>query len=243
MHRRLIIPLRADGSLVLPLHADVRHGIRVWPSEGNFVYGDCVVAAFEHLRMVKGTSNASSWKKLLYQIGFRPPHTPYSIEIYAKYLATLNQKPSPTIGVDPNTFFPWAEENKLITAWGTVNVDKTFVDANGLTMRDRLHQAMIDYRGVMTSIELTTDAYQNFENGKPWDVGPSPADQPNPNLGHETALVAYGPELDSVVTWGQMKSQTAAFTEDTTYQAFVFLDAQDISRPNYAQLLANIKNL
>lgn len=229
--------------MTLPLHYDVRNGVWRWHSMGNFVYGDCVVAAFEHLRMVKGTSNASSWQKTLYRAGFRPPHTPYAIEVYAEYLATQGQKPGPTIGIDPLTFLPWAQEHNLILAWGSVNVDKSFVDANGLGMRDRLHQAMIDYDGVMLSIELTNDAYQNFENRTPWHVGPAPADQPNPVLGHETALVAYTPQLDSVVTWGQMKSQTAAFTEATTYQGFVFLDAQDTAKPNYAQLLANIKNL
>lgn len=229
--------------MTLPLRYDVRNGIRRWRSMGNFIDGDCVIAAFEHLRMVKGVSTASTWQKLAYQVGFRPPHTPYALAIYAKYLATQNQQPGPDVGVDPNTFFPWAKEQKLIIDWGTVNVDRTFVDANGLSMRDRLHQAMINYRGVMTSISLTQNAYQNYQSSAPWDVGPDPADQPDPALGHETALVAYGPQLDAVVTWGRMKSQTAAFTETCTYQAYVFLDAQDTLLPNFDQLLANIKNL
>ena len=227
----------------LPLSYDVRNGIRRWGSMGNFIDGDCVIAAFEHLRMVKGVANASSWKKLIYQVGFRPPHTPYALEIYAKYLATQNQKPGPNTGVDPLLFFPWAQENNLITAWGTVNVDPTFVDAAGLSMRDRLHQAMINYRGVMTSIDLTENAYNYYMLRTPWHVGTRTADKPNPYLAHETALVAYGPALDEVITWGRMKSQTPAFTETCTYQAFVFLDEQDALLPNYEELLANIKNL
>lgn len=229
--------------MTLPIHADVRSGIRVWPSDGNFVDGDCVVAAFEHLRMTKAVANASTWKKLLYTVGFRPAHSAYSIALYAQYLTTQGQQPGPNTGVDPNTFFPWLESKRLIQGWGTVNVDETFVDANGLAARDRLHQAMINYRGVLTCIELTRNAYTNFSNHEAWKVGPAAGDQPDPNLGHATALVAYGPLDDAVVTWGQMKSQTAGFTEACTYQAFVFLDAQDTLRPNYAELLANIKNL
>ena len=229
--------------MTLPLHYDVRNGVWRWGGMGNFQDGDCVIAAFEHLRMIKGTSNASSWQQTLYRVGFRPPHAAYAIEIYTQFLATQGQQPGPTQGVDPMAFFPWAQEHNLITAWGTVNIDKNFVDANGLGMRDRLHQAMIDYRGVMLSVELTENAYQNYYTRTPWHIGADSADTPTPSLAHEVALVAYTPELDSVVTWGQMKSATAAFTEAATYQAFVFLDAQDTTSPNYAQLLANIKNL
>ncbi len=217
-----------------PLTYDVRGGIRNWHGLGNFQYGDCVIAAFEHLRMVKGVANDSSWRKLLYQTGFRPPHTPYSVEIYAEYLATQGEKPGGNVGVDPASFLAWAESKNLILGWGEISQPKN---------RDSLHQAMVDYTGVLTCVELTTNSYDNWNNGKAWDVGPGPNDQPNPNLAHATALVRYGIEQDAVVTWGAVKSQTAAYTELCTYQAFVFLDAQDTTRPNFNQLLANIKNL
>lgn len=228
--------------MTLPTHYDVRNGVRRWLGMGNFQDGDCVIAAFEHCRMVKATTSASTWQQVAYRLGFRPPHSPYALEVYAEYLATQNQKP-PNAGVDPNSFFPWAEAKGLITGWGTVNVDKTFVDANGLTMRDRLHQAMIDYNGVMMSLELTLNACNYYGSSQPWHVGPGPNDTPSAGLAHETLLTTYGPDLDSVVTWGRMKSQTAAFTEATTYQAFVFLDHSDTVRPNYSQLISNIKSL
>ena len=239
----IIAAVAATALLSLPAHYDVRNGIRRWLGMGNFQDGDCVIAAFEHCRMVKATTNASTWQRLVYRLGFRPPHSPYAVEVYAEFLATLGQKPGPSQGIDPNAFFPWAKEKGLITDWGHVNVDKTFVDSNGLAMRDRLHKSMIDYRGVMLSIELTPNAYNNFMSRTPWHVGTATADTPDPNLAHETLLTTYGPDLDSVVTWGQMKSQTAAFTEATTYEAFVFLDESDTLRPNYAELLANIHNL
>lgn len=226
----------------LPLKYDVRNGIRKWGGMGNFLDGDCTIAAFEHIRMVKATTGASSWQKLIYQAGFRPPHTPYALEVYTQYLATLGEKP-PNAGVDPASFLTWAQEHKMITAWGSINIDKTFVDANGFGMRDRLHQAMINYRGVMLSVELTLNACNYYQKPQPWHIGTGPNDQPNAAFAHETALVAYTPDLDEVVTWGQMKAETPAFTLATVYDAHVFLDAQDTSLPNYAQLLANIKNL
>ncbi len=222
---------------------DVRHGIRRWGGMGNFVFGDCVIAAFEHARMVKGTAQASSWQRLLWRVGFRPPHTPYAIGIYAQYLATLGEKPGPAQGVDPALFLPWAESKGLIKAWGTVNADPHFIDAQGRDMRARLRDATAAYNGVMLSISLTENAYRDYNLQTPWDVGPDPADQPDYALGHETLMVVSGPNDDAVVTWGQMKTQTAAFTEATTYAAYVFLDAQDTALPNYGALLANIKNL
>lgn len=233
--------------MTLPTAYDVRNGNRRWGSLGNFYTDDCTIAAFEHLRMVKATTSASSWQKLIYQVGFRPPHTPYTLEIYSQYQVGVGEKPSHTTGVDPGSFFPWAKEQGLILDWGRVTIDTqwndTFPNPGGLSNVDRLHQAMIDYRGVLLEAFLTPNAYHNWSEPRAWDVGPAPGDTPSEGLGHATALVQYGPANDGVVTWGRVKSQTHAFTQATTFGAFVFLDAQDTLLPNYAELLANIKNL
>ncbi len=223
--------------MTLPPHADVRGGIRRWGGLGNFQDGDCVIAGFEHNRMTKAVANGSSFARLIYRLGFRPPHTPYTLAIYAQYLATQGEKPGPSAGVDPASFFPWAQERGLIIAWGRVNL--TGGDAD----RDALHQAMIDYRGVVLTILLTENAYQNWYTRTPWHIGPDPADRPNPQLAHAVLLVQYNDIEDAVVTWGRAKTETATFTSAATYGAFVFLDESDVVRPEYPELLSKIKSL
>lgn len=219
--------------MTVPLTGDVRHGIRRWGSLGNFIDGDCVIAAFEHARMCKGTAKASSWQKLIWKLGFRPPHTPYSLSVYAKYLETIGQKPGPEVGVAPDAFFTWAKEQGLIIDWGHLT---------SLT-RDSLHQAMLDYNGVVLAIQLTQDAYHNVWDNQAWSIGTDPGSQPDPTLGHATLLVQYNADEDAVVTWGRTKNQTAQFTTVTTWGAYVFLDEQDRNRPNFDQLLAGIASL
>lgn len=195
--------------MILPLHADVRGGIRKWGALGNDTYGDCVVAATEHLKMIQNLATTSTWKKLFYRIGFTPPSTQFTVDLYAEFLATLHpaEQPGGDVGVNPTAWFTWLQGCGTIKSWSQVPTDE-----------DSIHQAMIDNKGCMLTVSLTNYAYAH--PWRPWLV--QTGDVPNPSLSHAVALVAYGSVNDSVVTWGFMKSMTHDFTQLTITGCYVF---------------------
>src|ERR1035437_4395147 len=108
--------------MTLPATADVRGGIRNWGMLGNDGTGGSVCAATEHLEMVHNLATTSSWKKLLYRLGFKPPSTKFTLELYTEFLATLGEKP-PETGINPEQWFPWLLTKGSITEWQAVALD------------------------------------------------------------------------------------------------------------------------
>lgn len=205
--------------MTLPTHYDLRRGIKLWHWYLNNVYGDCVVAAYLHILMVKHLATASSWRRLLYKLGWQPPTSAFAMTTYRDYLATQGEKPGPDVGLDPASFFAWLKSTGQITDYGQTDMSAG-TDANGLTREDRMHADMIAHDGVLLALSLTNRAYDDFYSKQPWEI--LPGDVPNPQLGHAVALVTYGPEMDSVVTWDRMKSMTREFTNVCVYGAWWF---------------------
>ena len=235
--------------MTLPLHADVRNGIRRWgmlgngPGVGNPApykagLGDCVEAMFLHMMMVKATTNASSWKKLLYRLGFTPPTPTEAIGLYGQFLATQGETLAQDPGTVVTTFLEFLKSQGNIVDWGSI----TLTSDRAATL-DKVHQAMIDYRSAGLQVELTSNAYTDFLGGTPWHISTDKFDQPDPSLQHGVALVVYGKKYSTVVSWGQTKNATRAFMYLCMNGAYVFLTDYDRTNPNFAQLLANIKNL
>jgi hypothetical protein len=187
----------------LPSSGDIRHGIRDWADDsgdlGNNEYGDCVVAAFEQLRKCHEVKNGSNWRKILYQLGFKPPHTPYTIEVYAEYLATQGLTPSATNGVDPASFLPWAQSKGMLKEWGSVPPSgATFTSGDSAV----LEAAMLAHDGLILGVTLTPSAYgSQAKPGGKWIVNSTPTYQPKPGLFHAIALVEYNPTWLCAVTW------------------------------------------
>jgi hypothetical protein len=176
---------------------NARGPIRFWSALGNDADGDCVVAGTENIRICQNLLSTSTFKKLLYKIGFRPPHTAYSLELYAEYLATLNEKPSPNTGIDPTGWFEWCKTKGLITAWGAVDIKN----------QDAVKEAVVKYRGVLLTLELTYNSWRDaYYTKKTWTVGTDKNDQPNPTLNHAVALVDYTPGYFGIVTWGLFRT-------------------------------------
>jgi hypothetical protein len=198
--------------MTLPATADVRGGIRNWGMLGNDVNGDCVCAATEHLEMVHNLATTSSWKKLLYRLGFKPPSTKFTLELYTEFLATLGEKP-PETGINPEQWFPWLLTKGIITEWQAVALDAPSVQ-----------QALIDWKGCLIALMLTDHAYQYTFTKEPWEM--LPGDVPDPKNGHAVALVSYNQTDYGVVTWGRMKSMTnefaAAYPAGCVYGCWVF---------------------
>src|ERR1035438_822129 len=183
--------------MTAPATADVRGGIRNWNGAlGNLDLGDCVIAAFEHLRMTHEVTSASTFKKVLYRLGFRPPHAPYTVEVYTEYLATQGETPGPNAGVDPQSFFTWAKSKGMVKDWGSL----ACTDVEGVK------QAMITHHGCLLTVDASTlSSAEEIPDGI-WNTTTKSA-----GSDHAIALVKYNPEYWSAVTWGFIILMTQEF--------------------------------
>ena len=197
-----------------PLHADVRGGIRNWGGAlGNLVDGDCVIAGFEQLRKCHAVTSASTWRKVLYRVGFRPPHKAYTVQIYAEYLSTVGLTPGPTSGVYPNLFFAWAQTQGLIKSWGAVDVTDTAA----------MQEAMATHHGCLLTLALTPQAYGSAAiPGGRWVTGTTKNYKPNPNIQHAIAMVEYNPAWWACVTWGDLVYLSPPFVSECVNGCYWF---------------------
>lgn len=214
--------------MTTPLSGNVTGGIRNFGALGNDEDGDCVDAAVEHIVMCKSTTMASRWKKILYYLGYKPPSTKYTLALYAEYLATLGEKPGPETGVDPGSYLAWLLAQGDITSWGIIKPEAA-------------NQAILDYRGILAAVALTTNSYE----GKPgalWIVGPNAKDQPNPQLGHGIAIVEYTPTEYTCVTWGYLQDMTVEYLDTCSGPnfgaLFVFTTTEDEDRLGHDAYIA-----
>ena len=219
-----------------PPSADVTGGIpnRSLKMYGNAIYGDCVVAAYYHIEMFKNIARGSSFKKLLWKLGFHCPTNQDAVAEYTAYLVTQGQTPGPDVGVNVDSFLNWQVTQGNVVAWSQV-------DTWSPGAEDRIHQAMIDFRGVILAGDLTPNAYANYGPGTMWSTGRTPGDVPSPNLGHAVALDHYTPQYDEVVTWGYRQRMTPEFLQ-LFNGAFVFLLESERSNPDFATRLAEMKS-
>ncbi len=96
-----------------PTSYDLIYNVQEWGMLGNNRFGDCYESAFEHLRMSKAMSGRSPVHKALYRAGFRPPHTPYTEEIYWEYGHSIGETGAqPDKGTSASTFATFALKHK-----------------------------------------------------------------------------------------------------------------------------------
>lgn len=187
---------------ILPQSADVRGGIRRTPNFGNFTFGDCVVASYCDNLLTKNVTSASTWRRILYRLGFKPPTNGVAIADYTAYLATLGETPSPTQGIDPSGFYTWLQARGRIKSWGTVNH----------TQPALVEQAMIDHRGVTLTMALTDWADgAGATQMALWDVNGSPGHQPNYAKQHAVCLVEYNVTTYAIFTWSYTVRLSASY--------------------------------
>ena len=190
--------------MTAPATADVRGGIRNWGGAlGNEVDGDCVAAAFEQLRKTHEVTKASSFKKVVYKLGFRPPHENYTLAVYTEFLATQGMLPGPDAGIDPDQFFPWLLSKGMVKDWGKVPVSDV----------DACKQAVVDHHGCLLTVTLTPACVgsEAIPNGI-WTVDSTNKNTTlNPQWGHGIAWVKYNPIYDICVTWGFIVNLTPEF--------------------------------
>jgi hypothetical protein len=188
--------------VIVPLSADVRGGIRHPPMFYNAKYGDCVIAWYCNNLLTKNLSSLSTWKKILYRAGFRPPVNATALADYTAYLATVGEKPGPNTGCDPSSFLTWLKAQGKITDWGTVDY----------TNQSAVQQAMIEHRGVGLTMDLTPYAEGAGEIQMAlWDVNAERGNQPDPNAQHMVELVEYNVTNYAIFTWAMTIRLTRAY--------------------------------
>ena len=206
--------------MTIPDTYDARRGLRNWGMFGNNVDGDCIVVAIENLRMLHNVAAASTWKRFMYRLGFRPPHTPFVLQEYADFLLTQGEKPSPSTGVDPLQFFTWLKVTKKIDDFQQIIIGQNnniFYDEK---KNDLIREACVGWNGCLLTLYLTKHAYDTGLEHKPWSL--LTTDPPSYSLAHAVAMVAYSKTSNAVVTWGMMKEMTIGFTDYTVYGCWVF---------------------
>ena len=207
--------------------------IRNWGSLGNIVDGDCTVAAYYHIIMALAVLNGSSFKRILYRIGFRVPGTPFALKEYAAYLATLGQKPGPDTGVDPAGWLAWQQAQGNVLGWKQLPMPLTEAS---------LRAALDKFGGVMLGGELSQNADANAGPwlNWAWTYSTNKFDQPDPSLGHEVAYLDYTRNMDRAVTWGRWQYMTITFRIKCFTYGHVFVHKSD---PDAARKLALLEAL
>lgn len=210
---------------------NITGGIRRWGWKWNNVWGDCVAAAVEDLRTAKATTAQSTWRKVLYRFGFRPPGDFYTRDLYVQYLATIGEKPGPTVGLDPGSFLAWLKANGHIIEWANIPVGAT-------TGADDAAKAGAEFRGAILTLELTGNMYnRDFFSNRPWGLDGNAGDTPVPTLFHEVALVRTVENYNVIATWNQNKLMTLPCADLTTRAIHVFLTEEDKADPRFDSML------
>lgn len=192
-----------------PPTGDVTSGITAWGMDGNDQYGCCGPAATDHYQVAKLGDTS-----LIGKLGGVGP-----VPLYFEYgIAQGEPGPQPDQGVDNDLWLQFLFNKGIIEAFAELD----------FTNVDEVHQAMLDYRGVLISVELTDDAEQLFNSKQPWTL--ANGESPDPNEGHDILLVKYGPEGDTFVTWGALQLSTIPWDNSCITSAWVIITSEDAER-------------
>jgi hypothetical protein len=222
VHSYLPAPLPAP---VYPV--DVSGGITDWGMLGNGPdptctvdpkgVGDCSFAGRQHYRMAKAACEGETgiaWET--------------SNQLVEEYLSYDKGKDVGANLADVLLF--WYKAGKILAFAPVDHTDKTAVDS-----------AMQAFHGCYVGVNLTSDADQLFEQGKPWALDAAP----NPNDGHCIVKVKADTGTDTWVTWGAEQQSTVQWTTACLEEAWVIISQDDAAATNInlAQLQADIAAL
>lgn len=230
LHEYLATPLPAP---VYPV--DVSGGITSWLMLGNGPdpsvpdhpegCGDCGFAGRLHAQMAKAAA------------GKEPMPAETAAELVAEYFTYDHGQ---DLGVNlADVLLYWYKAGKILAFAPVDHTDPAAVDS-----------AVQAFHGVYSGVNLTDDADELFQEGKPWTV--SGGQQPDPGEGHCIVKVgALGAiedppfEVDTWVTWGALQHSTRAWTAACLSEAWVIVTQEDADAASLdiAQLRADIDAL
>jgi hypothetical protein len=223
VHEYLATPLPAPAYPV-----DVSGGITDWLMLGNGPdpsvpehpdgVGDCGFAGRQHVRMAKAAG------------GHEPMPSETAAELVAEYLAYDHGQ---DVGVQlAEVLLSWYQAGKILAFAPVDHTAPAAVDS-----------AMAAFRGAYCGVDLTDDADELFQEGKPWNV--SGGQQPDPSEGHCIVKVGATGMLDTWVTWGALQEAMAGWTGACLTEAWVIITQEDADAASLdiARLRADIDAL
>lgn len=200
---------RTTAPSVPPPSGDVTHGITDWGTDHNDIYSCCGPAATDHYQVAKSGNTLLIDK--LGNVGVLP--------LYFEYGKSQGEPGGrPDEGVDNASWLKFLFDKGIIEAFGRLNQN----DA------DEVHQAMLDFSGVLIAVSLTDDAEQLFTEHKPWTT--AQGEKPDENEGHDILLVKYDENGDTFVTWGGLEASTIGWDHSCIGEAWVIVTSQDATR-------------
>lgn len=202
---------------------------------GNGAKGDCVEAAFENLRVLKAVSGLGPLGRALYQLGFRRPHTRYTLSLYYEWGLSIGEKGSakdpnePDQGTSMPSFGQWLINKGLALGFASVDVTSAIID--GQDFEQRMRDAALDFHGGMIEVNLPSTIWTQFYSKDPLSLDPGVT--PTFVGGHAMAHVAGGPSTDGFVSWGRTKTADLDWVSACRFGYWVFLTKEDQSRKDY----------
>lgn len=204
-----------------PPSGDVSGGIVDWGMLGNDQYGDCGVAAKCHLEMLQSVVDGASGT---YDPGYGVHTDASAIAEYFAYGAAQGEGTNADEGVELSTYLGWLYSRGKIDAYAELDVSSPGA-------ADRVHQAMIDFGGVLVGVNLTDDAEQLFSAGQPWTT--ANGESPDAQEGHAIALVKYDANGDTFVTWGAEQGSTINWDSVCIDEAWVLITPDEAELAGY----------
>jgi len=202
-----------------PPSGDVTSNIDTWGMDGNDRWSDCVAAASDHYQVAKARSQA-----VVGQLGGIGP-----VQLYFECGRAMGEQGTPPDqGLVIATWLLWLYHQGVIEGFAQL-------DHNN---EAQVHQAMLDFGGVLLGIDLTPTAEPDFEASPP---RPWTGQNGTPTKGHGVLLAEYDPTGGKVVTWGRLQPYTGLAVRE----AWVFVSSEDADRVgvNMARLVATIDGL
>jgi hypothetical protein len=199
---------------------DVTGGITAFEMLGNDKFGDCGEAGERHLEM---TTAAGA--------GAPIPHVT-TAEAVKEYFAFTGGKDT---GVNLADFLLWLYNQKRILAFAPLDTSNTA----------QCDAFMAAGYGTYDGVNLTDDAEDLFNSGKPWTI--ANGEQPDPSEGHcIVSAGAAGPndtDLDTKITWGAKQSATRAWSKACTDERWLVVTNEEQAAKFTPALFADIEAL
>jgi hypothetical protein len=202
----------ATQPLPAPVYpVDVSGGLTDWKMLGNGPdpsvpehpdgVGDCTFAGRQHNRMAKAAAGqeAEAWES--------------AAALVDEYLAYDGGQDQGANIADLLLY--WYKAGKILAFAPVDHTDPAAVDA-----------AMQAFHGAYCGVNLTDDANDLFNEGKPWTL--ANGERPDPSEGHCIVKVtADGNGCDGWVTWGARQDSDEAWTAACLDEAWVIISQED----------------
>lgn len=228
---------KAAISLIAPTEDDWSGGIpgKILGMLGNADWSDCGPAGTEHGRMFKAIlaveSGVPQWAA-----GFRAPHEPYTMWLYAQYLKTMGETLAQDPGVENSS---WLLFMYNITKTNPGDDTLAFAEWSLTTDPNQLLLDATALRGMLTAVELDTDYNKEFNNDEPFGTL---SIVPNPNYGHDMWWSGFGPTYKTYCTWSTYHEATLPWDAACVIERWGILTKEDAERTgvNWDSLTASL---